>query len=185
MEKESFVIQIPLCTKPGIPNINGFVYSKECLEKAIEEFKNRRSEGGYVFVTDIDYDNLHNNDFNFCDIPIANILGIVEDYNISNNTITCSASTNQYSFIKSYVENGGKALMRYTGRIDLNHGIQTVRDMRIVSFDLDEKTYNSVRDFYDKEDSTGGEKKPVIEEEPQNIPTDDGEVIKKEEIIEA
>lgn len=95
-------ITLSTLTRADIPNVNGIVYSKEVLNKAIKEFK----EKGYKIPLTIE-----DSSFNYDDIDPKSILGDVVD--IRNGEIDVDITIEKLEILNEYLYNGYRPGMVY------------------------------------------------------------------------
>ena len=129
-------MRFEMITRPGVPNVNGVTYSKECWNKFLnstnlEEYK--------IPVTDIDY-NIDDNILSdiSAGIPPQNLLGFVSNFEDNSVVFDPIVNPDIDKKLKQYEIEGRKAFMRYLGTVNNINGEMVVMDIaEIISIDIE------------------------------------------------
>ena len=128
-EIDSNIIKFPRATKAGVPNVNGYTYSKEIFDEAIKRYI---SQGGNVYLAPVDLRSYS------VFIPeardcIGNIVSF-DDETISVKMLGLSMYPESYlPIIKSVIDNRPEIKLRYAHESNAD---KTIARMGIVSCDI-------------------------------------------------
>lgn len=137
IENEVVRMSILTQTKPGVPNVNGYTYSKEVYDDIVERTQEhhrfipivKEPRQGFCFnkhTTSIDIAKLDNEKLG------CNLLGLVREF--SDDSIMVDIKKKHEDMVKSLIEDGYKASMLYYGEID---GNKVTKIKSIAYFSLD------------------------------------------------
>ena len=124
--KSTNTIILETVSRPGIPNVNGLIYSKEAIDKAIKEFNESDMP---LYLTERQYP-VEKNQYDITSIDPRIILGEIKK--ISYESIEVLPNPDKLEKIKEYSDNGYKPGMFYS--CELNNNQAT--NIKIISFDM-------------------------------------------------
>ncbi len=129
-----------LASKPGVPNINGVVYSKESFDKMINsEFTQECIKSHTLVVTNVGISKSADNYYRFC-ATATDCIGIVTSWNDVGVSVEIVNKAIEPIIELLYKENRLELGMNYTCRLE-KHKDSTIeaKAMKIHSFSLFDK----------------------------------------------
>lgn len=135
--------EIKLATKPGVPNINGLVYTKEAFDHAIEK-ANDKIELGLLFL-------LANTERRMPDYYYSDTIGIVKKIN-EDSILVEPCNFGDFVFNSIDLDDYVAGMNYYTSSVTKqDDGPPLVSDIRLISYSLiNKEEMKSYKDYIEE-----------------------------------